>query len=248
MPTVVALRFDAAEVRPTAAQLQAVVSRWLDSDENHRHPVKPYTISRRAQQGEFVEVAVSLLDDSLLPRFVEEVSTTRELRLGPVTTSPSPWPDGSAVALRRREDWAELLDASAATREFEFEFLSPTAFRSGRVVDPIPVPTKVFGHLRHRWQSFAPDSLQPHIDLRECGLGTVHLSGKTDHARAFEKKWVGFVGTARYRAWDGDERAWRVLDVLARLAPYAGVGTSTTFGMGRTEYRPAQRRKQRADS
>ncbi|MBS1838608.1 MAG: CRISPR system precrRNA processing endoribonuclease RAMP protein Cas6, partial [Actinobacteria bacterium] len=157
-------------------------------------------------------------------------------------TEVVPYEDGSSIEVRRNEEWTDLLAASTSARYLPFEMLSPTAFRNGRLADPVPTATRVFGSLLDRWRRFGPDDLQPAIDLRSCELVTSFMSGRTETVHLLNKRWPGFVGKVTIHAAGGDPRDWRVLDALARLAVYSGIGTSTTFGMGQARYMPEHRR------
>ncbi len=236
MPVQVVLRLEASGVVPTSAQVQAVVSGWLDGADGHHRPAKPYTTAVVSRRDGLAELEVGLLDDGCLDVLVSRTATAGKLRLGRTDASLAPWDDGSLVRVRRRDAWTDLLDAASPQRYLRFEMLSPTAFRSGQVIDPLPRGERIFGHLRRRWQQFGPEHLQPFVDLSACGLVVSDLEGRTREARARNKRWPGFVGTVTVHAAGGDTRDHQVLDALARLAPYAGVGTSTTFGMGRVRY------------
>ncbi len=64
------------------------------------------------------------------------------------------------------------------------------------------------------------------------------FASKAEVTREQERQWPGFLGNVTAHAATRNEGDWRVLDALGRLSPYVGVGTNTTFGMGRTVYRP----------
>ena len=127
-----------------------------------------------------------------------------------------------------------LLGRLAPEPHIEFEFVSPTTFRSGGRTLPLPQPEQVFGSLLDKWNAYAPVALPEETRrfVDEClAISRYRLN---TNVVAFKEGGlqVGFTGTVRYVAINYDRYWLSVLQTLADFAFYAGVGYQTTTGMG----------------
>lgn len=127
-----------------------------------------------------------------------------------------------------------LARATPATR-LTFRFASPTAFRQAGKAQLLPLPDLVFGSLLEKWNAFAPLTLSP--DARrfaaEC-LAVSRFEIET-HAAPFKSEGAiktGAVGTVTYIALNHDRYWLSIINLLADYAQFAGIGISTTMGMG----------------
>lgn len=135
------------------------------------------------------------------------------------------------------------------------EFTAPTAFRSKGLDICLPAPGQVFRSLWDKWNTFAPESMQLH-DLwpqfaSECILVdelTAVNTTRWEFAEGARGSATGFTGTVGFNLlsqnavtenwrgyWDG---AATVMQSLAQLAFYSGVGHHTTIGMGQCRLLP----------
>ncbi|MEM6284462.1 MAG: CRISPR system precrRNA processing endoribonuclease RAMP protein Cas6 [Chloroflexota bacterium] len=131
-------------------------------------------------------------------------------------------------------------------------FPSPTAFHSGGVNLPFPLPSLVFGSMARQWAAFngptLPTELDPFIEhyvmLHRYNLETAIFSFKQG------SKQIGFTGTTVYEIASRNRRLERVQPELsatlqqdhrrlAQMVPllvdvsfYSGIGVKTTSGMG----------------
>lgn len=127
-----------------------------------------------------------------------------------------------------------LLAQSPAFTRWTLAFASPTAFRSGGMTIPVPLPDLVFGSLLDRWNAWAPVALSPETRrfAQECvaisnyRLRTRAIPGKEDVVQR------GAVGRCDYAALNRDRYWCSMLSTLAAYAFYSGVGYQTTQGMG----------------
>ncbi len=131
--------------------------------------------------------------------------------------------------------WSDLVERSIPAEAFTFHCLTPAWVRSGNDAKGAPSPTDVFGGLRRRWAAYAPESMQPSLDLAACGLRVISCDGELVPVATRQGEGVGFIGRLTFMA-STVERNRRVLDAVARLAPYAGIGGGTTRGLGVAEY------------
>lgn len=144
-------------------------------------------------------------------------------------------------------------EAAAAAKEvpltFSFELASPTAWSLGgkrRRIEVLPMPELFFGSLIASWNTWFGDSLgRIDPDLRNYIAEAVVVSRMSIATRMYRYQdhlQVGTVGTITYRLLDsphGPEA--RILDALADLAFFSGVGYRTTMGMGQVRRLPEEK-------
>jgi len=128
----------------------------------------------------------------------------------------------------------QLLQSEHLPRQVTLDFASPTAFKSGGITVPIPLPNLVFGSLVERWNAFSPVTLSP--EMRRFGEEMVAISRYRLESRVVDQKQgalrIGGVGQVTYTALGGDRYWLAVLQMLADFALYSGVGVQTSTGMG----------------
>ncbi len=136
-------------------------------------------------------------------------------------------------------------------RKVRMEFVSPTAFRSSGKDITLPLPGQIFRSLWHKWNTFAPEPMQIQekwpafaeacILVNEMqNVNTVHWTfaeGTRGAATGFTGI-VGFFLPPKSKLpdewqpfYDG---AAVVMQSLAQLAFYTGVGHHSTVGMGQS--------------
>jgi len=145
--------------------------------------------------------------------------------------------DGDPWAGRAR--YGELVEQYLARpgpwpRRMRMRFASPTAFRDGERLNPLPTPEAVFGHLVEKWNAFGPVRLPG--ALREAAGARIavmrfDLSSRTARMPEGGIR-VGCVGAATYGVLGEDAYLRAVMWLLGTFARYAGVGILTTMGMG----------------
>jgi len=127
-----------------------------------------------------------------------------------------------------------LLSQVQAPARWSFSFASPTAFRSGGMTVPIPLPDLFFGSLLDRWNATSTVALP--AEARRYAAECVAVSNYRLRSRAVPGKdgavQRGAVGRCDYTALNRDRYWCSVLSVLASFAFYSGAGYQTTQGMG----------------
>lgn len=139
-----------------------------------------------------------------------------------------------------RTGYAELASAQVSAARLErrvaMRFASPTAFKSGGMTAPVPLPGLVFGSLVDRWNAFSPIELNP--ETRRFGEEMIAISRYKLQSRPVRQKngalRMGGVGEVTYAALGADRYWLGVMHMLAAYALYSGVGVQTTTGMGQT--------------
>jgi CRISPR-associated endoribonuclease Cas6 len=218
-------------VRPH--HVYGLVVGWVEpfvSGGAHTASVKPYTVTPLFRDfGGELRFAIGILDDSLVDMVEKEAARTDRIRLG------SQIFDVGGVEMVS-EPWGDLVGNASPGGQYGFDFLTPVVFRSQNDSNPLPAPGLVFGHLRSRWQRYAPPELGVALDLRGCDLLVTHMNARTVNVRHRHADFVGLVGDVRYRARRASASERKMLHALGRLARYAGVGSFTTNGFGVTEF------------
>jgi CRISPR-associated endoribonuclease Cas6 len=128
----------------------------------------------------------------------------------------------------------QLARSDAVEPSVRLQFASPTAFKSGGMTVPVPLPGLVFGSLVERWNAFSPVTLSP--DMRRYGEEVMAISQYNLRSAPVPQKAqglrIGGVGEVTYRSL-GSDRYWLgVMHMLADFALYGGVGAQTSTGMG----------------
>ncbi len=191
--------------------MHRTLSRWLDTD--HHAQRKPWSWVADAP-----DLLIGLLDDRLADRLVHGADAA-----------------GTPVRQVAAASWSQLRSGRARDG-WCLEFASPVTFRRGNRFLPWPSPSAVFGSLRSAWRSFgAPAVGDLELDLRLDPLVVTAVCGasRTERVTVHKQESVlvgGFVGTVRYTLDGPADR--QVVDTLARLAPFSGVGAYTTRGFG----------------
>ncbi len=160
---------------------------------------------------------VGLLDDELEERLVTEIGRRQRLPLGHQAAFVA-----GPLETMSRASWGELARRAVARREYRFEFVTATTFRSNQMSVPLPLPKSIFGHYRSRWNAFAPPELR--LDIA------------TSRYPASRRELIGFTGHVTLSVRAAGREAHSALDALAAIADYAGTGSRTPQGMGVTRY------------
>ena len=133
-----------------------------------------------------------------------------------------------ALAARR------LRPGNAPERHTTLRFVSPTAFRSGGRVVPLPLPDLVYGSLVNKWNAFANVAISEEVRryADECmGVSRYRLETRAIRSRGGSMQ-IGFTGRCRFTAFNSDRYWLAVVQLLTDYAFYAGIGYQTTMGMG----------------
>jgi CRISPR-associated endoribonuclease Cas6 len=139
-----------------------------------------------------------------------------------------------------------LLHATKADESLvTLEFLTPTTFRRGQLLMPLPEPRRVFHGLVQKWNAGSnvpvDDAFLPWV---EETVTVYHSQGRTRlidlgfiKTGSLESiKYAGFTGRVTFQATDRNAVRVKQLGALARFALFAGVGYKTTQGLGVTRF------------
>lgn len=137
--------------------------------------------------------------------------------------------------------FSELRERARTDRLIKLRFYSPTAFslegNGQRQFALLPEPWRVFDSLCRQWNEFADipfDAKQLRTWAGTNLLVSEIRDLKTELLRFDRFVQKGFTGSVVYEIKDDDADMARVINTLADLALYAGVGSRTTMGMGQT--------------
>ena len=146
--------------------------------------------------------------------------------------APTPW-EAATTYTDLAGPW--LTARRTPPRRWRLQFASPTAFRSGGLTVPFPLPRLVFGSLLQRWNAYAPVALPADETLRfateAIAVTRYRLQTRTAPLKNGGLR-IGAVGEADYRAIPYDRYWMSVTQVLASFALFAGIGAGATMGLG----------------
>ncbi len=235
------------------------------SDQIHdTHELKPYAVSGLLQPdraspvhgpvkpGDRAWIRIVGLNSELLADFtqpvVQELDGAAWSLDGFFTdTTAHPWSGQTTyLALVKQAEDAPLPE------KIDFEFASPTAFRSRGNTVPLPIPALVIGSLIERWNNFGPFRLPDLLTQFVEQQVVVHHYETETRILTFKQGsyQVGFIGRVTFevlprnrslqdanptlaRALAAEyENLARAAGLLADFAFYSGVGMKTAQGMG----------------
>ncbi|TMC03749.1 MAG: CRISPR system precrRNA processing endoribonuclease RAMP protein Cas6 [Chloroflexi bacterium] len=216
--------------------VHALVCECLERDQaptHHHAGAKPFATSPlRTHDDGLVAFEVGLLDDDLEERLVGAIRPRGgRLRLGRQVAHVVGPPESM-----RRATWEELARRAVPRREYRFDFVTPTAFRSGQTSVPLPLPKLIFGHYRSRWHAFGPPELRPDVAFDELDLAVVDFDIAASRYPMSRREQIGFTGQVTLSLRPTHRTVHVALDALAGIADYSGTGSSTPQGMGVTRY------------
>ncbi len=241
----VPIHFDGGSAGVEGQHLQANVCRWLgQTEEEHRAPVQPFSISLLGSYGHDPQRQVfelGVIDDAFAMRALRgldrEAGST--LRLGPAEARLA-W---ASPGTRWERTWVDLVRSSRAGSGWRVHCLTPMLFRNRNEDLVLPHPGSMVISLARRWERFAPfapDGSEWTGRRRIDGLPRMEIAdlcGETAAVRIRSRDGrgdrVGFVGAVdlvpNSSASDGQLAA---MDALLCLAEFAGLGSMTTAGLG----------------
>lgn len=130
-----------------------------------------------------------------------------------------------------------LFQAEAAPDGCELRFLTPGSFKRQERYVNVPERQLVFQSLVQRWNAFTDFARLEEADLAQHLADACQLTRYDLHSQPFSlegRKIYGFCGRMRLR-FHGSDMTRRILGLLCRFAPFAGIGIKTAMGMGAVE-------------
>lgn len=179
---------------------------------------------------------ISLLDDTLFGKLTQlwlNLNPNHPWHLGPADlhitsilgTPQSTQPWANAIS------YAQLYEQSSdSTRQIEFSFCTPSAFRQSNYDCALPTRELVFNSLINRWNQYSG------IELPKTLIEPIFPSFfdiRTEMIADSRSKFIGCVGAMNFRILgDVEPLVIKQINALADFALYSGVGRKTPMGMG----------------
>lgn len=136
----------------------------------------------------------------------------------------------------KREDLIEKnLFESFDSKEINFKFLTPTAFKRENRYIFIPEPTLIFQNLIRKFDSSGEEEIFSY-DLLEEINNSVHISKYNLRSRLFyleKTKIPGFLGSLSMRV-ETNKEILNILRLLNKFSEFSGTGIKASMGMGGT--------------
>ncbi len=124
-----------------------------------------------------------------------------------------------------------------AIRDYQLEFLTPTAFAQNKVNLPLPIPHLMFRSWLERWNHFSNIYLGGNelIEYLKNNSYLAYLNLNSRRVQINQNKITGFVGTINLKIPQRiDDLLANVVNLLFHYSEYAGTGIKTRLGMGNT--------------
>lgn len=136
----------------------------------------------------------------------------------------------------KREDFIEKnLFESFDSKEVEFKFLTPTAFKKNNRYVIIPEPGLIFQNLIRKFDSSGEEEIFSYDLLQEIN-NSVYISRYNLRSRLFyleKTKIPGFVGSLSMRL-ETNREILNILKLLNKFSEFSGTGIKSSMGMGGT--------------
>lgn len=231
MPSLWAIDLVGGDARVvTPDRIHAVISGVFTFDGEHHAPRKSFSIRPLEPRTGGIRITIGIVDDAAVEGFLEVMAArSRTWRFG-----DEQFESNGIPTLLTYEDWESISGAAEPSIGLEMHFLTPTFFRRGNVGHVLPSPSVVFGHLRRRWSEVYGRA--PYCDLDDRAINVSHIDVQTRTMTLRRRPRAGLVGRVRYDLSGLSEPEQAAMQAFARLAPFVGVGSSTTFGCGATDW------------
>ncbi|MGL4305108.1 MAG: CRISPR system precrRNA processing endoribonuclease RAMP protein Cas6 [Mycobacteriaceae bacterium] len=215
--------------------VHAVACAWLDSDHWGSH--KPWSVSPLRVVDGVAVLEVCTLNNQAEQLLLSRVAANSAVRFG----SQSATILGEPQVMQQLQ-WGQFLSAPVA-KVWSVDFLTPTTFRYKQRSSPWPDPRTVARSLSEKWNELSPKPI-PQIKIdREAAaqhLWVRDIDGCSQVLPLAKMMVSGFVGRVSYACDDPAVAAQ--FGALLAFAEFAGIGSSTTKGLGVTRINTDQQR------
>lgn len=194
----------------------------------HKTETKPFSLRLVKHEGRTLKWEVCTLRFEVAEK-LSSAGLSRKARLGSTGVSDM------LISPVSSTNFGRLLKARARN-QFTFRFKSPTSFRSQGQQILFPTPELFLTSLMQKWNVFARKKITREIAEDFKKILVTRYSLETQEVSFSDYKIIGFTGEASYKLPPGiDPMVKIVVNALAGLAPYSGVGYKTPMGLGWVE-------------
>jgi len=207
------------------------------SCEIHNSDIKPFSISPVMEdENNGLWIKISLLTDELilnmLPFF--ENCIGNQYHIGKYNIIID-----KILYFSNDNDWisaneySDIIDMPISNR-LKFEFLTPTTFKQGNHLVPMPIPKLIFQNILKKWNTFSPYKITDFdLETLEESILILGYNIKTQKLEFNNFSSIGFVGNITFSISDyTDKNLIKAINILSNYAIYSGVGYKSTMGMG----------------
>lgn len=136
----------------------------------------------------------------------------------------------------KREDFIEKnLFENIDSKEIDFDFLTPTAFKKNNRYAIVPDPALIFQNLIRKFDSSGEEEIFSYDLLNEIN-NSVYISRYNLRSRLFyleKTKIPGFMGSLTMRV-ETNKEILNILRLLNNFSEFSGTGIKSSMGMGGT--------------
>lgn len=204
----------------------------------HDSEIKPFSISQimKDKSSSGLWIKMSFLTDELIlnimPSFESCVGNQYSIGIYNIVID-------KIVYFSDKNDWVcanEYLDIinMPISYKLKFEFLTPTTFKQGNHLLPLPIPKLMFKNILRKWNEFSPYTISD-LDSEDIENAVIVSSYniKTEKIEFGDFSSIGFVGNVTFNILkSADENLVKSINVLSNFTIYSGVGYKNTMGMG----------------
>jgi hypothetical protein len=171
------------------------------------------------------------------------ISADAEARIAQMVADRSEFKDGGFRFLVQRRSlyrlsFEQVLAEAVECASVQMTFLSAALFRRGRGYWCFPDGASVFGGLLSSWRQWAGESLPAELAREFRKLRVTAYDLKSEEVVYRRRRRVGCVGSIAYGLPEGlSPEVRRAVCILARAAPFCGVGVGSAEGLGAVQVR-----------
>lgn len=208
------------------------------SSEIHNSDIKPFSISpvMKDEDDSKLWLKISLLTDELilnmLPFFENSLNNQYSIDKYNIIID-------EVIYFSKTNKWVCANEYSdiinmPISYKLKFEFLTPTTFKQGNHLVPMPIPKLIFKNILRKWNAFSPYKIED-FDSEEIEeyilISSYNI--KTEKIEFSNFSAVGFVGNITVNISNSvNEHLLKAINILSNFLIYSGVGYKSTMGMG----------------
>jgi CRISPR-associated endoribonuclease Cas6 len=202
----------------------------------HNASQKPFRIARIQWDNTGLHFEVGILDDNLIPLFVNSFSVGKMVGALDRTLRGSVLKCDILQSCSYSKMYQNHLETGSVGREIHIDLHSPLCFHQSALDNPFPVPRLIYRSLSKRFSYFShlpfSDTFESWVEasvrVADYQLSPQHVFFKGNQSSTL----TGSIGWVKLRIMKINHHYSGYLRMLSEYAQYAGIGYKTTLGLG----------------